>query len=121
MMAHFAEINDSNEVLQVCVVADTDCEDGNGDESESVGITFLKALLGNDTNWVQTSYNARIRKNFAGIGYTWDSGRNAFIPPKPFNSWQLDEDTCTWKSPVARPTDGENYVWDEANTQWVAE
>ena len=120
-MAHFAEINDSNEVLQVCVVADTDCQDNNGDESESVGITFLKALLGSDTNWVQTSYNARIRKNFAGINYTWDSGRNAFIPPKPFNSWQLDEDTCTWKSPVARPTDGENYVWDEANTQWVAE
>ena len=81
----------------------------------------MKALLGNDTNWVQTSYNARIRKNYAGVGYTWDSGRNAFIPPKPFNSWQLNETTCRYDPPTARPDDGNNYVWDESNTQWVAE
>ena len=120
-MAHFAEINDSNVVLQVCVVADTDCQDDNGDESESVGITFLKALLGSDTNWVQTSYNASIRKNYAGVGYTWDSGRDAFIPPQPFNSWQLNESTCRYDPPSARPDDGNNYVWDEDNTEWVAE
>ena len=120
-MAHFAQINDSNEVIAVTVLADSDCQDENNDESEAVGITFMKALLGSDTNWVQTSYNASIRKNYAGIGYTWDSGRDAFIPPKPFNSWQLNEGTCTWNPPTARPDDGNHYVWDEDNTQWVAE
>ncbi len=120
-MAHFAQIDDNNLVINVTVVADSDCQDDNGDESESVGITFMKALLGNDTNWVQTSYNARIRKNYAGVGFTWDSGRDAFIPPKPFNSWQLNETTCRYDPPTARPDDGGNYVWDEDNTQWVAE
>ena len=120
-MAHFAQINDSNEVIAVTVLADSDCQDENNDESEAVGITFMKALLGSDTNWVQTSYNARIRKNYAGVGFTWDSGRDAFIPPKPFNSWQLNETTCRYDPPTARPDDGGNYVWDEDNTQWVAE
>ena len=120
-MAHFAEINDSNVVLQVCVVANTDTQDEDGDETESVGIAFLKALLGSDSNWVQTSYNASSRKNFAGVGYTWDSSRDAFITPKPFNSWQLNESTCRYDPPSARPDDGNNYVWDEDNTEWVAE
>ena len=120
-MAHFAQIDDNNLVIAVTVVANAACQDGNGDESESVGIAFCKSLLGNDTNWVQTSYNATIRKNYAGIGYTWDSGRDAFIPPKQYNSWQLNETTCRYDPPVARPDDGGNYVWDEDNTQWVAE
>ena len=117
-MAHFAQINDSNEVIAVTVLADSDCQDENNDESEAVGITFMKALLGSDTNWVQTSYNASIRKNYAGIGYTWDSGRDAFIPPQPFSSWTLNEDSCYWEAPVVYPDDGKNYDWNESNKNW---
>ena len=68
--------------------------------------------------WVQTSYNATIRKNFAGTGFTYDEARDAFIPPKPFESWVLDEETCQWVAPVAYPTDGKIYTWNEENTNW---
>lgn len=118
-MAYFAEINDSNIVTRVVAVADSDCLDGDGNESEAVGIVFLKALLGDSTTWVQTSYNARIRKNYAGIGYSWDSSRNAFIPPKFFNSWTLNETTCDWNPPTAVPDSTNRYYWDEDNTEWV--
>jgi hypothetical protein len=69
---------------------------------------------------VQTSYNGNIRKNYAGQGYTFDAQRNAFIPPKPFPSWLLDEDTCRWEAPIPYPTDGERYTWDEAAQSWAA-
>ena len=115
-MAHFAEIDDSNIVTRVIVVNNNECLDDNGNESESVGIARCVELFGG--TWVQTSYNARIRKNYAGIGYTWDSGRDAFIPIKPFASWVLDESTCRWKSPVAFPNDGNKYEWDESTTSW---
>lgn len=122
-MAHFAQINENNLVINVTVVADKDCKDSDGNESEAVGIAFNKALLGEDTIWLQTSYNSRIRKNYAGIGYTWDVGRDAFIPPKLYNSWQLDETTCLWNPPVPMPDDTDDpeiaYGWDEDNTQWV--
>ena len=76
--------------------------------------------LGLGGTWVQTSYNATIRKNYAGIGYTYDSERDAFIAPKPFDSWELDEETCQWKSPIPYPTDGLMYVWNETEQDWSA-
>jgi hypothetical protein len=116
-MAHFAEIGLNNVVLRVIVVANEELLDENGQESEAKGAEFCRNLLGGP--WVQTSYNANFRKNFAGIGYTYDSDRNAFIPPKPYPSWVLNEDTCQWAAPVAHPNDGQPYYWDEASVSWV--
>ncbi len=116
-MAHFAQL-ENNIVKQVIVVSNQDILDENGQESEQKGIDFCSNLLGG--TWKQTSYNAKIRKNYAGIGYTYDEGRDAFIPPKPFNSWLLDEDTCQWKAPVDYPTDGKRYTWNEEKTSWDA-
>jgi hypothetical protein len=110
-MAHFAEIDSNNIVLRVLV---TDNNDPNGDE----GYQWLLDNLGG--NWVKTSYNGTIRKNFAGIGYSYDATLDAFIPPKPFPSWVLVESTCLWEAPVPYPTDGAVYTWDEATTAWVS-
>lgn len=115
-MAHFAEINASNEVLRVVVVANDELLDENGDEQESLGATFCNNLFGG--TWKQTSYNGNIRKNYAGIGYTYDSGRDAFIPPKPYASWTLNETTCQWEAPTAMPADGNMYEWNELTTNW---
>ena len=115
-MAHFAQL-ENNIVTKVIVVANQDILDANGQESEQKGIDFCSNLLGG--TWKQTSYNGKIRKNYAGIGYTYDKGRDAFISPKPFNSWLLDENTCQWKSPVDMPIDDKRYLWDEETTSWV--
>ena len=109
-MAHFAELDADNIVVRVLVVPN---------EQENRGHDYLATDLGLGGTWVQTSYNATIRKNYAGIGYTFDSERDAFIPPKPFASWTLNEDTCNWEAPVAYPTDGNMYSWDEATTSWT--
>jgi hypothetical protein len=109
-MAHFAELDADNIVVRVLVVPN---------EQENRGHDYLATDLGLGGTWVQTSYNANIRKNYAGIGYTFDSGRDAFIPPKPFASWNLNEDTCNWEAPVAYPDDEKMYTWDEATTSWV--
>jgi hypothetical protein len=94
-MAHFAQLDESNIVTQVIVVHNNELLD-NGVESEAKGIAFCQSLLGG--NWVQTSYNGNIRKNYAGIGYTYDQTRDAFIPPKPeLGEWVLNEDTCIWE------------------------
>jgi len=114
-MAHFAQISEQI-VTQVIAVANEELLD-NGTESEAKGIAFCQSLF--DGEWKQTSYNGRIRKNYAGIGYTYDEGRNAFIPPQPFPSWTLVENTCQWTAPVAYPTDGKIYTWDEATASWV--
>lgn len=114
-MAHFAQL-ENNVVKQVIVVSNQDILDEQGQESEEKGIAFCSNLLGG--TWKQTSYNGKIRKNYAGIGYTYDEGRDAFIPPKPYNSWLLDETTCQWKAPVDYPTDGKRYSWNEATTSW---
>lgn len=106
-MAHFAEINASKIVQRVIVVPDSE---------ETNGATWCANLLGG--TWVQTSYNATIRKNFAGIGYTYDSVRNAFIPPKPYPSWVLNESTCRWDAPVPMPSGGP-WQWDEDSEEWV--
>ena len=116
-MAHFAEIDQNNVVLRVIVVDNKDTSTPDGTEVESIGVAFCQRLLGG--NWVKTSYNGNIRKNYAGIGFTYDSGRDAFIPPKPFNSWVLNENTCQWDAPVAMPTDDKRYSWDEATTSWI--
>jgi hypothetical protein len=119
-MAHFAKLDKDNVVTEVHVVNNIDMLAADGVESEAKGVQFLVDWSGGYTNWKQTSYNNRIRKNYAGIGYTYDAQRDAFIPPQPFPSWTLNEDTCLWDAPVAYPTDGERYQWDEATTSWVA-
>ena len=122
-MAHFAKINENNIVTQVVVVNDSD---GNNDTD---GQNFLNNLFKTTHTWKKTSYNTYgnthrlggtpYRKNFASVGFTYDSSRDAFIEPKPYNSWTLDETTCLWESPVAYPSDGKSYEWDEDNRQWV--
>jgi len=115
-LAHFCRL-ENNIVTQVIVVANQDILDENGQESEQKGIDFCSNLLGG--TWKQTSYHAKIRKNYAGIGYKYDATLDAFIPPQPFASWVLDETTAQWKAPVDYPTDGKVYSWDEATTSWV--
>jgi len=124
-MAHFAELNSDNIVLRVVVVANSDTATEDGTENESIGVLFCQKLFGG--TWVQTSYNGNFRKNYAGVGSTYDSTRNAFYSPKPFNSWVLNETTCVWEAPVSMPSDaGEGdppkmYRWDEDSTSWVVE
>jgi hypothetical protein len=116
-MAHFAQLDNQNTVLQVIVVHNNELLD-NGVESEAKGIAFCQSLFPN-TRWAQTSYNGNIRKNYAGVGFLYDPIRDAFIPPKPYPSWVLDEATCRWEAPVPYPTDGKRYIWDEATQTWV--
>jgi hypothetical protein len=113
-MAHFAEI-DENGIVNNVIVVSNDVLDSNNEEAS--GIDFLEPLFGH-RNWKQTSYNAKIRKNYAGIGFVYDVQRNAFIEPKPYPSWTLDEPTCRWQSPTPYPTDGFTYFWNEAELAW---
>ena len=115
-MAHFATLNESNIVTRVEVINNAVILDDDGVEQEQLGIAFLINLYGAG-NYKQTSYNGNIRKNYAGKGYTFDSERNAFIPPKSYPSWTLVEDTCQWTAPVTYPDDGKNYMWNEDNYQ----
>ena len=116
-MAHFAQLNEENLVTQVIVVANPDTADQDGVENEAIGIEFCTNLLGG--KWVQTSYNANIRKNYAGVGYKYDAALDAFIPPQPFASWTLNNETAQWEAPTPYPTDDKRYTWDEATTSWV--
>jgi hypothetical protein len=116
-MAHFAQLNEENLVTQVIVVANQDTADQDGVENEAIGIEFCTNLLGG--KWVQTSYNGNIRKNYAGIGYKYDATLDAFIPPQPFASWTLNEETAQWEAPTPYPEDGKRYTWDEETTSWV--
>ena len=126
-MASFAKIGLNNKVIEVLSVVNEVLHDSNGIEQEVIGIDFLTKLTGYPV-WKQTSYNTHggihdnggtpLRKNHAGIGYTYDETRDAFIAPKPFNSWILNEDTCIWEAPVAYPTDGGNYKWNKTNLTW---
>lgn len=117
-MAHFAKLNSDNIVERVIVVGNQDCLDENGNESEEVGIAFCKQLLGSDTRWVQTSYNNNIRVRYAGRGMTYDETLDAFIPPKPYPSWVLDETTVDWEPPIPYPDDGQYYEWNEETISW---
>ena len=116
-MAHFAKINNENIVEQVIVVNNDIILKSDNTESELKGKQFLNATFGS-SKWVQTSYNGTFRKNFAGIGFTYDTERDAFIPPKPFNSWILNKDTCRWESPIPYPSDGKIYTWNEDILNW---
>ena len=123
-MAHFAQLDANNVVTQVIVVANSDTADANGVEKEHIGAAFCEKLFGG--TWKQTSYNGSIRKNYAGIGYTYNADIDAFVPPKPYASWVLDTETAQWNAPVAMPEDAgtgeppKRYTWDEATTSWVA-
>jgi len=116
-MAHFAQLNEENLVTQVIVVANQDTADQDGVENEAIGIEFCTNLLGG--KWVQTSYNGKIRKNYAGVGYKYDATLDAFIPPQPFASWTLNNETAQWEAPTPYPTDDKRYTWDEETTSWV--
>jgi hypothetical protein len=111
-MAHFAKLGKGNIVERVEVVSNDIAT------TEQAGADFLNNLYKTRDVWKQTSYNGNIRKNFAGIGFTYDQARDAFIPPKPFNSWTLNEDTCLWEAPVAYPNDGQKYKWNESTLTW---
>ena len=115
-MAHFAQLNEENLVTQVIVVANQDTADQDGVENEAIGIEFCTNLLGG--TWRQTSYNANIRKNYAGVGYKYDATLDAFIPPQPYASWVLDQDKAQWKAPVDYPTDEGKFTWNEATLTW---
>jgi hypothetical protein len=114
-MAHFAKL-ENNIVTQVIVVANQDILDENGQESEQKGIDFCSNLLGG--TWKQTSYNGNIRKNYAGVGYTYNEILDAFIPPQPFASWVLDENICQWQAPILKPNDDKLYIWNESIVNW---
>lgn len=116
-MAHFAQLDENNVVTQVIVVANSDTADASGVEKEHIGAAFCERLFGG--TWKQTSYNGNKRKNYAGIGYTYREDIDAFVPPKPFASWLLNEATAQWEAPVAMPDDGGMYSWDENNQAWV--
>ena len=111
-MAHFAKIGKGNIVEKVVVVSNDVAT------TEQAGIDFLNQTFKTNDIWLQTSYNSNIRKNYAGIGFTYDQTKDAFIPPKPFNSWTLNEDTCRWEAPVAYPNDGQVYKWNETIQNW---
>ena len=116
-MASFAKIGLNNKVISVHSVHNNELKDANGVEQENIGIDFLTKLTG-WAIWKQTSYNGNFRKNHAGIGYTYDEDRDAFIAPKSFNSWILNEETCIWEAPSDMPDDGERYKWNESTTTW---
>jgi len=113
-MAHFAKLNSDNKVERVEVVSNDVAT------TEKAGVDFLNNFYDTNDVWKQTSYNGNIRKNYAGVGYTYDETKDAFISPKSFNSWILNDDTCRWEAPVAYPDDGEQYKWNEDTTSWDA-
>ena len=114
-MAHFAILNESNIVTRVEVINNAVILDGDGVEQEQLGIDFLTSLYGAG-NYKQTSYNRNIRKNYAGVGYTYDAVKDKFIKSKPFASWSLDEND-DWKAPITYPDDDKDYYWNEDNYQ----
>jgi hypothetical protein len=147
-MAHFAQVDNNNIVIRVLVVDNYDIlKDSiknnhpeitrhtlkgisSGDnitidgqivlwEDKDKGKQYLKSLYGGNTKWYKTSYNGNYRKNFAGIGYTYDNQLDAFIPPKPYASWVLNEATCRWTAPVDFPNDGKMYQWNETTQEWI--
>jgi len=115
-MAHYAQIDENNIVTQVIVIDNKDTADANGVEKEYIGAAFCERLFGG--TWKQTSYNATIRKNYAGIGYSYNTDIDAFVAPKPYASWTLDAN-AQWQAPTAMPADGKMYSWNEESQTWV--
>lgn len=118
-MAHFAQLDENNKVINVILIANDELLDENNQESETKGIDFCKTLFGQDTKWVQTSYNANFRKKYAGLGDIYNVEKDGFIPPKLHNSEIFDEGEWTWKYPVEHPADGKHYTWNEDTISWV--
>ena len=118
-MGYFAKLNDSNIVIDMAGVDNAVMDNLPFPESEPLGIAFLTEWSGGYTNWKQTSYNKSFRKNYAGIGFTYDQNLDAFIPEKPYPSWLLNINTCQWQAPVPYPNDQKPYIWDEATQSWV--
>jgi len=112
-MAHFAKLGTGDIVEEVQVISNDIAI------TEQAGLDFINQLYNTRDVWKQTSYNGTFRKNYAGVGYTYDLTRDAFIPPQPFPSWTLNEDTCQYEAPVAYPDDDKMYNWDESTTNWV--
>ena len=117
-MAYFAELDKNDIVLRVIAVHNNELLD-NGTESEAKGITFCQSIFGIDTMWKQTSYNCSFRKNFAGVGFKYDTRRDAFIQSKPYSSWVLNNDTCKWQAPFVCPDNGRRYEWDDYTNNWM--
>lgn len=117
-MAYFAQLDENHTVVQVISISNNDAPDPAPNNSEPLGQSFI-ASLNLPGVWLQTSYNATFRKNYAGIGYTYDEARDAFIPPQPYPSWLLNEQTCLWEPPVPYPDDGNLYTWSEDDLQWL--
>jgi hypothetical protein len=115
-MAHYAHIDENNIVTQVIVIDNKDTADANGIEKEYIGAAYCERLFGG--TWKQTSYNGNIRKNYAGIGYSYNADIDAFVPPQPYASWTLDAN-AQWQAPTAMPTDGKMYSWNEETQTWV--
>jgi hypothetical protein len=114
-MAHFAKLDIDNTVIEVITI-NNDVLDPTNEEGS--GIAFCQSIYGQNTRWIQTSYNNSFRKRFAAIGYRYDFVRDAFIAPKPFNSWILNEETCQWNPPTPYPNDGKSYIWVEDDLNW---
>ena len=117
-MAHFAKLGTGNIIESVISINNYVITDSNGIEQEQLGVDFINKLYNTRDVWKQTSYNNNIRKNYAGIGFHYDQARDAFIAPKPFNSWILNEDTCRWESPIPYPQDNNRYNWNEQTKSW---
>jgi len=124
-MAYFAKLGTGNIIETVISINNSVITDSNGIEQEQFGVDFINKLYNTRDVWKQTSYNNNIRKNFAGIGYSYDQTRDAFIPPKPFNSWILKEDTCRWEAPIPSPSSYTNeqdkliqFRWNENILNW---
>jgi len=116
-MAHFAELDGNNVVLRVVVIGNADTSDANGVEKEHIGAAFCERLFGG--TWKQTSYNGNMRKRYAGIGYTFNAELDAFVAPKPFESWVLNNETAEWEAPIPMPVvEGKRYVWNEETGSW---
>ena len=125
-MAHFARLDSNNVVTQVIVVSNKDTADSSGVESEAIGIAYLRGIFGEDTNWAQTSYNGNMRGRYAGVGYTYDSSRDAFITPKPYDAWVLNDTTTEWESPIEKPpltadmeANAQDWIWDPDINNWT--
>tara|TARA_R100000935_G_C2830995_1_gene165078 strand:+ start:920 stop:1465 length:546 start_codon:yes stop_codon:yes gene_type:complete len=127
-MAHFIKLDENNIVVDSFVIHDNELKDNENNEQEILGIKFCVKLFG-DANYKQTSYNTAggvhllggtpFRKNYAGLGYTYDESKDAFIEPKPYSSWTLNEETCIWEAPVDKPENEQFYIWDETTTSWI--
>ena len=121
-MAYFAKLGTGNIIETVISINNSVITDSNGVEQEQLGVDFINNLYNTRDVWKQTSYNGSFRKNYAGIGFQYDQTRDAFIPPKPHNSWILNETTCLWNAPVAIPAteleENEYYSWNESIINW---